>query len=541
MSLRLPTFCLLSLLLGCASADVASDALIEADDRGAPRELELASASPPVEVLPGQTVELAVRYRSISGESPAGLQVEFALAGMASGASLTPARAVTDGAGVARTKLRAGTMPGMLQVRAGSERTNPVYVDVLVVDALPSEARVRVAYEGARALASYTITALPSSTCQQALARNLSGDVVHRIEDAEEAIQFELPPGSSTAVLAWGSDDTGAPLARGCRDVEAPFTVNPAQRLLSVSVPLIDVDLRLEGTLPVEIALNVAATAKRVAETASRTVQRVVSPSGGYSMFAEADYYLDAIARTLQMNQDSEALAALEAARSSSTLAASLAPAMTRAGVGPLNLAAKLATLVTVRGSVLLVSGSLTGLQLGSVDDLSAQSADRTDSLRLPLQVPTFLDASFDEARAELLVKELRIELGVGAYGRALLAQLLADPSLKLMSSLETSAGCAEVVAPWAEAQLKGVCDRACALATCKRSTAELLSAVQAALAEPEEASSGITLSGPVTAHDRTDDGVVDDLGPSELDGRWSPTDVVNGELREPTRNALTL
>jgi hypothetical protein len=270
-------------------------------------------------------------------------------------------------------------------------------------------------------------------------------------------------------------------------------------------------------------------------------VQRAVAPTGRFAMFAEADYYLDAIARSLEARGDAAALAALAASRSSSALSSSLAPALMRAGVGPLNVATKLGTLLTARGSVLLVSGSLSGLQLGTLGELTAQSADRTDSLRLPLQVPTRLDATFDEARAQLLVKELRIELEAGAYGRALIAELLVDPMLKLTSTLESSAGCAEVVAPWAEAQLKGVCDRACALATCKRSTSELLAAVQEALAQPEGPSSGVTLAGQVAAHDRTDDGVVDDLGPAELAGQWSPTDTVSGELREPTRNALTL
>jgi len=42
-----------------------------------------------------------------------------------------------------------------------------------------------------------------------------------------------------------------------------------------------------------------------------------------------------------------------------------------------------------------------------------------------------------------------------------------------------------------------------------------------------------------VPVQDRTDDGVVDDLGPAELRGTWGASSVI-GELRTPIRTAFS-
>jgi hypothetical protein len=71
----------------------------------------------------------------------------------------------------------------------------------------------------------------------------------------------------------------------------------------------------------------------------------------------------------------------------------------------------------------------------------------------------------------------------------------------------------------------------------------KLVGVVELALADLDASGSAITLSGRVSAHDRSDEdeGAIDDLGPARLEGGWSPSDPISGELREPARNALTL
>jgi hypothetical protein len=541
MSLRAPTLALLTLIGGCASAEMASDAPLDEAEVASVRTLTFESAGSKLELLPGATVDLAVRLRDALGQPVPGQTVDFALAGMSLGGSLTPARADTDAQGVARTKLRAGSMAGTLQVRAASEGADSTTVNVTVGAALPSEARVRVAYEGQRSLASYTITAIEGKTCDGALLERRSGEVVHRIEHVDESVDLDVAPGTRVAVVAWGSDETGAPLARGCEDISVPRTADQAARITNVSVALRDVPLELQGELNVELELSVAAPLKRLSETLDAAVDRALSPTGRYTLFSEAEYYLDAIATVLRTRGQLDALSRLEGARKDAALPASLAPALTNAGRGPSALAARVGSLLTERGSLLLVSATLRAAASGSVLAISANGDDTTASLSLAAMPAMSVRARFDESRAVLRLDELRLALGLGEYGRTLLSTLRASESTDFTRQLSEAAGCTQVFAPWVATQLAGMCDQACALAACDGAVQQLYGAMERALVEVDAAGSAISMVGSVPVHDRTDDGKVDDLGPVQLSGGWSPGGAVSGQLREPARNALTL
>lgn len=541
MSLRAPTFALLTLLGGCASAEMASAPPSDTLQPESVRTLSFESGGSAVTLLPGATVELAVRLRSVSGEPVSGMVVDFALAGMSLGGSLTPARITTDAMGLAKTKLRAGTMAGTLQVRAASEGALSTTLNVIVSAALPSEARVRVEYEGQRELASYTITAVKGESCDRALRERLSGEIVHRIEHEDEAVDLDVEPGASAAVHAWGSDETGAPLARGCVDISVPRTADQAARITNVSVPLRDVALLLDGELPIELAVTVTAPLKRLSDTLESAVDRALSPSGRYTLFSEAEYYLDAVAAELRARGQLESLSKLDAARKDAALPASLAPALTNSGRGPSALAARVGSLLAERGSLLLVSATLRGAEGGSVLAISANGDETTASLPLVAMPSLMLKARFDEARAVLRLDELRLGLGLGDYARTLLASLRESEPADFASDLREAAGCSAVFAPWAATQLATVCDQACALAACEGAVEQLYAAMERSLVEVDAAGSAISLMGAVPVHDRTDDGGVDDLGPVQLQGGWSPGGAVSGQLREPTRNALTL
>lgn len=538
---RLATSSLLSLLLACASGDLVDVPATSAADMEAGSSLQLESTGSDVSILPGMTVELAVRYRAPTGTEVRGKVVEFALAGMASGASLTPARAATNEFGVATTRLRAGNMAGTLQVRAGSDGVEPVAVQVHVGETVPSDLEVRLDYAGNRGLASYTVTALPGLRCDRALSLGVTGPIVHRIEDPREAVSFQLAPGFTASIVAWGSDDTGSRLARGCFELTAPIKEKSESAKLDVNVTLDDLPLRLQGSLDVELAVAATSSAKRCAETSQRVVQRAVSPSGGIAMFVEADYYLDAIAALLESRASSDALAQLKSARASTALSASLAPALSKQAVGPVAVGSALASLFSERGSVVRLVATLEGTALGALRSIEAQSGDGARTLPLGILPTARLNASYDDAMAELAVAELRVELGLGAYGRALLNAVRNEDAAQFFGALESAGGCREVVGPWADAQLPTICARDCAIAACERAVAELVSDVEAGLLELDASGSALTLAGSVPAHDRTGDGVVDDLGPAPLEGRWSTSDAVSGELREPSRNALTL
>lgn len=538
MQLRLSILYVLGLLLGCASGDLTGNDRATSD--GAGHTLTIEGTGSSVAVMPGATVELAVRYVDETRAPVSGVTVDFTLTGMASGASLKPPQVVTDLQGVARTLLHAGSTPGTLQVRAATADAKPVYVMVLVGEALAAELKVGLAYAGARALASYTIAAFDGVRCEHALTLDSAEALVHRVESLDEEVHFELAPGFSTAIVAWGSDETGAPLARGCSEALAPVSGEREAPVVNVDVTLRDTSLELGGSTDIELGLNVASVMKRLSDTAARAVQRAVSPEGRYAMFGEADLYLDAIAAELAARSSADAGTKLEAARASSTLSASLAPALTKAAVGPSALAAEVAAQLADRGSLLALSSSLAGAALGPVRAWSAHSRDGSRMIALSEPPPVSLRASFDQARAELTVSELRVELGLGRYGKTLLQALRGEDERAFDEALADAAGCSTVVAPWAETQLVGICARECAVAACQRMVSELASAIEQGLGELDAPGQPLTLSGSVAVHDRTNDGLVDDLGPASLGGSWG-SDKVSGELREPSRNALAL
>jgi hypothetical protein len=541
MSLRIPMFLLLSLLIACSAAGLdEEDGAAPSADESVQR-LTFESVVD-TSVFANDTVELAVRYEDAAGGGREGVLVEFSLTSATSpGASLSPSRSATDGQGIARTTLRAGSTAGELQVRARTGST-VAYLPLAVRQANASRVMVEVSYAGLRDVASYTVTALPGMTCATALKSGLAGEVAYNFEAEDETVAFELGAGLSAAIVGWGRDATGAKLVRGCREVTAS-TKDTSKTQMALELTLEDLPIALDGALSVELELNVAGPTQQLAAAAKRSVDGVLMPGGTYSMFAEADYYLDAVERWLAAQGNTSGAQALAAQRASSTLSATLGPALTQGKVGPGAVGAAVGALLTTRGAGITLRTSFEAGALTPISDLTVRSADDTQSLRwtnvngtkLPVVTST---TRYEAARAELSFSSLRVELPLGSYGTSLLTGLEAESS-GVPAVLSQASGCSSVVGPWwIKNSLLGVSDTSEAIAACERAVVDLTARIKADLAALDASSPALVLAGDVQVHDRSEDGKVDDLGPTMLAGTWGAENI-QAELRVPVRTAF--
>jgi hypothetical protein len=523
----------------CSDASTDSDAPLA--DSAVSSTLSLMFDPPPESgVLANASVELVVRLTDSSGGPVDNVPVEFNLTSSATGASLTPSRATTDAEGVARTRLRVGSTTEGLEVRARALGAIG-YLKFSVEQANASRVTVSVAYLGERPVAMYTVTALPGMDCAAALGSGLAGDVSYTFAAEDETVSFELGAGLTAAIVGWGRDATGSKLVRGCKEFMAPSTKDATKAQSGLVLPLADLPLALEGTLAVELELNAASATQHLSAAAAKAIDHALMPSGSYAMFAEADYYLDAVAKQLTAQSNIEALASL---RTSAALAASLEPALSKAGVGPRAVGAAVGKLLVARGAGITLRSSYSASGLAPIGDLSVLSADGTRALSFA-DVPSAtlpavsMSASFDAASAELVISALRVELPLGRYGRTLLAGLEGE-SKGVPPTLREAAGCSAVFGPWwSKNNLASVCDSSAAVTACEGALAALRAQIDTDLAALDTESPAIVIAGRVLAHDRSEDGKVDDLGPDELVGSWGPAIALNSELRVPVRTAF--
>lgn len=494
-------------------------------------------------VLANSDVPLAVRFGDATGGAVDNVQVEFSLISSATGASLAPSRATTDASGVAHTTLRVGSTTDGLEVRARA-RGVVGYLNLSVQQANSSRVSVRVGYLGLRAVSTYTVTSLPGMDCTKALRSGLAGEVSYTFAAEDEVVSFELGAGLTTAIVGWGRDVTNSKLVRGCKEFMAPTTNDETKTQSTLVLPLEDLPLSLDSTLPVELELNVAGAVQQLSAAVVKSVDHALTPTGSYAMFAEADYYLDAVAKLLTAQNDTAGLAALTSLRGSNSLAASLDPALSKGGVGPKAVGTAVGKLLTTRGAGLTLRSSYSNKGLAPVTDLSVLSADGTRSLSFSsvpsTALPTVsLSSSFSAASAELVVSALRIELPLGRYGRTLLAGLETENAGALPTVVD-AAGCKSVFGPWwSKNDLVSVGDSTLAVAACEAALRTLRAQIESDLTALDTSSPVITLAGRVLAHDRSEDGAVDDLGPDALTGSWG-TATLNSQLRVPLRTAFT-
>ncbi|MFT3927082.1 MAG: hypothetical protein QM778_31340 [Myxococcales bacterium] len=74
------------------------------------------------------------------------------------------------------------------------------------------------------------------------------------------------------------------------------------------------------------------------------------------------------------------------------------------------------------------------------------------------------------------------------------------------------------------------LCNQDCANNVCLEVLSSVVDAARAGYQDLDQDHASITLTGKVSAHDRSGDDAVDDLGPSQLTGNWGKDPVSNHE-----------
>lgn len=559
-------------LAGCLAAGCGglgdSTAALQRDDTEAEDLSPVGEAA--LVLSPGASVELAVLYSGAAGSS-----VEFAvLAGevdaarpsseaefvLPPGASLEPANAQVDGSGLARTWLTVGSSPGTFRVRARAAGAAPVFFDIEVSAAQAPSLTVYVRYEGLREVASRSATVVPSVSCAEALMSDKAPFVVRTVMDAAKGLLFdELVPKVGYAVLAWGRDASGAAQAYGCAEHTASLTDDKDSAAKVLYVDIEDRPLRFGGyNYPLELSFEFGASMARLAATAEGAAPGLLPESEK----PEATFYLDAIYETLSALKPSEA--AIFQMRRNAVLDA-LDGALLAKSVGLTQAGSALAASLASAGKTLSVRAALgvgatnVPMTLAITSMVARSDAEGTLSLDLmgypsKLAPSAQILAEYDDARAQVNVRNLGISLGLGSYGAALLDALAErDGSTWYVPKFGSAAGCdvlSAFVASEAELQEAGqpLCDADCAKAVCEQVLGQLVARVQQSFPALDVEHATVSLMGQLGAHDRQGDESIDDLGPSPLTGNWgtasgaSAEDAVSASVVSMLgENALTL
>ena len=508
-------------------------------------ELQLVSGDQ-VAVLPSGSVKVEVRYLPASGESSAGVTVEAAFVDVAPGASLVAPAARTDEQGKVAFTVRVGSSPADFQLRLSAWLADPVYVSVSVRRALDPTVDVSIGYTGLREVETRTVTLIAGMTCERVLGEGLTAEPTYSLHSEEESVVFELGPGLEYAVAAWGKDGTGAKVALGCSQVLAPITASLAEATLTEKIALSDIPFELTDRHDVVAYLSMGPTNERLAEVLLDAVRASLPELSGSDAQLQAAFFVEAI-RQKQPDLD---------AQEASDLVDALATALEAAASsqGPLSLGEELGKLLSGRAQ------SLT-LRLGvipagdtlevSPERLLAQSADASNVGNMPplAIAPDGLAVSFegryDDARALVAVDELQVSLGLGEYAKALWDDVVgdADPRTRFAPTL----GCSLVADVLSQKPVRE-CGAQCGRDACEEALTLLMSELEAAVLALDDVAPSFTLTGTISAHDRDDDGLINDLGPGELTGAWDRIDAsgqvgasVQAQVRQASEMTLPL
>jgi hypothetical protein len=512
-------------LAGCPSEKLDMDSATKLAPTG---ELRI-DGDDSLNILPGSMQDLSVIYVDNSELPVAGKWVEFGLMGSPEGASLDPVRAQTDDDGVAtttlvagRTTVVAGTAP-TFRVRASTEGLTPQYFDVRVEKAVEPTLPVSVTYAGKRAVQSISLLVVEGMTCD--LLRSNAADIRMSITLALGETQTVYPgAGRHYAIAAWGSDDTNSKLAWGCLPYDAPILKEDPNSTKPFEVKLEDIAFSADTAIPLNFTVDLQSTLATLAPLA----RSVVADALPKTSTPQASFLLDALQTKVNF----------ETARKNDGLDALLQSALDGLPAGPLRFADALAAAVAEDGSMCLLQGSLTPVKDNGlsafIPDLQvyavpSDSVAKAVSLSaVPLKLSEF-SAHYDQDTAVVTIATLKISLGFGSYAAYLLDAIGQQPT-RYAERVSASTGCSLLGAlvgsrPASFPNLA----QADAVTACESALAALVPAIRSKWAALDEQRNTLSLSGPLSAHDRDGDRKIDDLGPASLDGTWAAAGVAGG------------
>lgn len=253
---RVGLLCALLLpLAGCPEETISADAGSDG--------LSLEVVQPADGVLglsPGEQGLLRLRL-SRGGGAVAGQALAFAIYGDPRGSTLSADSAVTDGAGEAGVRVRAGAVTSRFQIQASAPGGVSLAVYVEVSDAGFATLKVTPRYAGALAQIALTRVRLhlfAEASCGALDAVSPSG-WLRRLESdgVGKAITFgSVPAGTAHTLLGQAYTADGRLRAAGC--LELPRSVPQAERTLSLELQLDDLLPRLAGSYALQTRLTLA-------------------------------------------------------------------------------------------------------------------------------------------------------------------------------------------------------------------------------------------------------------------------------------------
>jgi hypothetical protein len=497
-------------------------------------------------LLPGETLDLAVRCRDADGEPLQSVTINLALLDNAPGASLSTISPTTDRAGIARASLRVGSDAGTFRVRATASGAKATELKIAVAKVEFRTVRVDAQYAGMRDLATRTVTARPNVGCAEALTDRMPGQVNQTIAAPRTKFTLDLDPGVPYAVVAWGRDAEGGLLALGCRAITYSVEDKDRDQPDELIVELLDHELTFDpasGPFLVELELDVSASSARLG-AAAREAGLAILPQ---TSEPDADALLDAVAREVRTRAGDAAAQSIAALRSDPAVATSLGNSLRAAQTGPSVLLTELdATLRTSAERLVAEATYSVDAAANMWLQIDAIYGSRAGGLPLALSDALLTGAQvgfaavFDEPSAEIAVSQLRLSVARDAYGLAVFNALDMGAPPGLSALLSPWLGL-KALSTWVAASQPTIvvlCDADCLQRAGDALSKDLLSAARQRIATPS-GYNAVTVSGQIWVADRDDNNRIDALGSTSLLGTWHgdaaalpDVDVVTGELR---------
>lgn len=513
-------------LSACGPTEVTVDGGFASDASSGPAGRIVIDSARSLGLTYEEASEIEVRYLE-DGSPRGGVTLRFVLDGNANDAVLEDLEVVTNGDGVARTELVAGTVGSAFRVRVSAARAPSAYIDVSVSNAGFGAIRVDAPYDGARAEWSRRVITVYSETeCDppggypaSRVARVLPLD-----DSAEPEVTFNtLPVGLAYAVVGVVEGSTGEVLASACVDSVAVL----ADARTDVNLRFADVALMPSGTYEAELVLD--------ADAFEAVVMRGID-AGIPAASVGADAMLLAVedelrARGFDAVADAFAVERMTGAPADD-LDADLAGDGADAAEGLRRFFSRLLELfgkvrfggplaLELEGDALTATWSVTDLQIGEVGTPDGPAPLPIDPELFGLALAPSVGLTWRPEDDEVKVDSLSLSLPIGVLVSAALEVALADPSSAPGRALRDAAGCGTLIA-WVadDPTLSPVCDASCADAACAAALSPVLDAAQTAMLE-EPGLDMVSLAGPLAAIDDDGDLVVDRLD-GTLPGSWT-------------------
>lgn len=507
-------------LAACGPTEISVDGGMPDDaGTGGPAGRIEVESSAVLSLMYGESTEVIARYTE-GGAPRAGVEVRFALEGLANDSTLGDLEVLTDGEGRARTTFVAGTVDGSFRLRISADRAPSANIDVSVSDLGFGTIVVDAHYVGNRGDgARRLITVYSGIECDS--PDGFPASAVARVASLEDAsVRAEefntLAVGQTYTVVGEVQGAAGATLATACVDrIEVRNRNRTNVRLL-----FSDAELIPDGDYDVELSVSADAYGGVAA----------LGVDAGVSLATTgATELLDALEEELRNRSLMMEAEALAAERMTGTPEMELDAELSMRSTDPIEAFRRffdrlleLLTAVRIGGRLELALDGPTGASAALIPETLLIGPSGLPDGPAPLSID-LAAAGLEEAPVlgmtwrgeadEVLVDSLSVALPLTTLLNSAVDVALADSASSPGSGLRELAGCGALLA-WVSGRPElAACDSACVDTAYVAALDRSVDAAQGAITS-EPSLDILTLTGSIQVFD--DDG---DLGVDRLEG----------------------